>query len=105
MAQKSRFPEKGSGSFLLRNSDFFAEFYHSLNAISGVFQDIPVQNGGILFQQQNHRGAAELEVALLLAAPDGGRAVVVDDLSHQQSAHLHCDDVAELPTSELLRTL
>ena len=82
---------------LFCNSDLFSEFDHGFDAVPGVFQDIFIQNGGILFQQQHHRGAAELEVALLLAALNSSRAVVVDDLSNQQRTHLHCDDVAELP--------
>ena len=74
---------------------FFLEFDHGLDALSGIFQDIAVQNGGVLFQQQHHGGAAELEIALLLSPADGCRAMVVDDLTHQQRAHFHGDDVSE----------
>ncbi len=47
-------------------------------------------------QQQQNGGAAELEVALLLAPADPARPLVVADLTHHQRPHLHLDHPAEV---------
>ena len=67
-------------------SDDLADADAGLSALGGVFENVAVDDGGVLFEQQNDGRAAELKHTLLLSPFKTGDALAVADVIKADSA-------------------
>jgi len=68
-----------------------------LEALSGMGNDVLVEDSYSGLQDEDDGGSTELEKALLLAAMDHGAGrMVLDDPAHHGRAHVDVDDIAEM---------